>query len=67
MATPHVSGVAALLFWRTPTATVSQIRSSLTSAVDDLGTPGRDSAFGFGRVNLCKAMGGSCAYTPGTP
>ena len=67
MATPHVSGVAALMFWRTPTASVSQIRSSLTSAVDDLGTPGRDSTFGFGRVNLCKAMGGSCSYTPGTP
>ena len=67
MATPHVSGVAALLFSRTPTATPAQVRSSLTSAVDDLGPAGRDSSFGFGRVNLCKAMGGSCAYTPGTP
>jgi thermitase len=67
MATPHVSGVASLLFFRTPTATAAQVRSSLTAAVDDLGPAGRDSSFGFGRVNLCKAMGGTCSYTPGTP
>jgi thermitase len=67
MATPHVSGVAALLFGRTPGATAAQVRSSLTAAVDDLGPAGRDTSFGFGRVNLCKAMGGSCTYTPGTP
>jgi thermitase len=60
MATPHVSGVAALLYDRDPTATSSTIRSRLTAAVDDLGPAGRDPSFGFGRVNLCKAMGGGC-------
>jgi hypothetical protein len=29
------------------------------------GPAGRDTSFGFGRVNLCKAAGGSCAYTGG--
>ena len=24
-------------------------------------------AVAAGRVSLCKAMGGSCSYTPGTP
>ena len=66
MATPHVAGVAALMFWRTP-ARPRRRSAPADRAVDDLGTAGRDSTFGFGRVNLCKAMGGSCAYTPGTP
>ena len=67
MATPHVSGVAAVVFGRMPTATAAQVRNTLTSTADDLGTDGRDPVFGFGRVNLCTAVGGSCAYTPGTP
>ena len=36
------------------------IRSRLDAAVDDKGAAGRDSTFGFGRVNLCKAAGGGC-------
>ena len=67
MATPHVSGVAAVLFWRTPTATATQVRNTLNSTADDLGPDGRDEEFGFGRVNLCTAVGGGCAYTPGAP
>jgi subtilisin family serine protease len=54
MATPHVSGVAAILFGRTPTANAATIRSQLDAAVDDLGPAGRDPSFGFGRVNLSK-------------
>jgi thermitase len=60
MATPHVSGVAAVLFFRSPTATAATIRSQLDAAVDDLGPAGRDPSYGFGRVNLCKAAGGAC-------
>jgi thermitase len=60
MATPHVAGVASLLFDRDPAASSATIRSRLTAAVDDLGPAGRDPSFGFGRVNLCKAMGGAC-------
>jgi thermitase len=66
MATPHVSGVAAVVFAQTPGASAATVRSRLTSTVDDLGPAGRDASFGFGRVNLCKAAGGSCAYTPGS-
>ena len=60
MATPHVAGVASLLYDRDPAATSATIRSRLTAAVDDLGPAGRDPSFGFGRTNLCKAMGGTC-------
>ena len=66
MAAPHVAGVASVLFWRNPGASASSVRSTLTSTVDDLGPAGRDPAFGFGRVNLCKAAGGACAYSPGS-
>ena len=65
MATPHASGVAAVLWQLNPGQTAAGIRSLLSSRVDDLGAAGRDSSFGFGRVNLCKAAGGTCAYTAG--
>ena len=65
MATPHVSGVAAVVFTQNPGISASSVRSRLTSTSDDLGPAGRDPSFGFGRVNLCKAAGGTCAYTPG--
>ena len=60
MATPHASGVAGVLWQLFPTDTAAGIRSRLSSAIDDLGPAGRDSSFGFGRVNLCKAAGGGC-------
>jgi subtilisin family serine protease len=57
MATPHVAGVTAIIWDKYPTATASTIRSKLDASVDDLGTPGRDTSYGFGRVNLQKAAG----------
>jgi thermitase len=58
MATPHASGVAAIIWDKYPTAAASTIRAKLDAAVDDLGTAGRDTSFGFGRVNLVKAATG---------
>src|SRR4051812_18010612 len=55
MATPHVSGVAPVSRTRHPTFTVAQARSKLDASVDDKGSAGRDTQFGFGRVNLAKA------------
>jgi subtilisin family serine protease len=60
MATPHASGVAAVLWQLNPGDTAAGIRNRLTAAVNDLGPAGRDPQFGFGRVNLCKAAGGGC-------
>jgi len=56
MATPHVAGVAALIFGRNPTWNAAQVRSKLAASTDDLGAPGRDTSFGFGRVTLTKAL-----------
>jgi thermitase len=60
MATPHVSGVAGVLWQLHPTDNAAAIRFRLDTAVNDLGPAGRDPSFGFGRVNLCKAAGGGC-------
>ena len=56
MATPHVSGVAALIAGKFPSLNAAGIRSRLDAGVDDLGAPGRDPSFGFGRVTLTKAL-----------
>jgi serine protease len=56
MATPFVSGVAGLLAGKG--LSNQQIVGCLTSTTDDLGLPGRDPIFGFGRVNALKAVTG---------
>jgi thermitase len=55
MATPHVSGAAALLWGADPRASAATIRARLDAAVDDLGVPGRDPAYGFGVVDVASA------------
>jgi len=55
-ATPYAAGVAAVMRQMYPGATAAQIRNGLGWATLDLGAPGRDTTFGFGRVSLCKAM-----------
>jgi subtilisin family serine protease len=56
MATPHVSGVVALVLGRHPEFTVDQIHQVLRTTATDLGAPGRDDSFGFGRVNAAAAV-----------
>ncbi|HXJ64265.1 MAG TPA: S8 family serine peptidase [Actinomycetota bacterium] len=65
MASPVVAGTAAIVWQLHPTFTARQVRTKLHNSVDDLGTAGKDEFFGFGRINLCLAAGGSCTYTPG--
>jgi thermitase len=64
MATPHVVGVAALVEWKFGTDNHAT-RTILDNSVDDLGVAGRDTSFGFGRINLAKAMGGAPPPEPG--
>ena len=65
MATPHAAAVAALLSHKSG-KTGQALRDALASSVDDLGPSGRDPEFGFGRVNLCRALGGCAAVTADT-
>ena len=54
MAAPMVAGVAGLLAGKGLTNTA--IVDCLTRTSDDLGSPGRDPLFGYGRVNAFKAV-----------
>lgn len=55
MATPHVAGVAALLWSIAPAATASQIRTAMFQSAHDLGDPGYDIRFGHGIVDALDA------------
>lgn len=50
-ATPFVSAVAAVLAARDADATPAEIRARMALQAVDLGAPGRDPVFGWGRVN----------------
>ena len=63
MATPHVAAAAAAVARRYG-GSAQEVRDRLTRATDDLGASGRDTAFGYGRLNLCRALGGACTYAP---
>ena len=62
MATPHVSGVAALLMSRGRSN--AEARALITSTAVDLGTGGVDNYYGWGRVDAVAAVGGSPAPPP---
>lgn len=56
MASPHVAGVAALVYRSGLTAPVT-IRAKLQNTADDLGISGRDSLYGYGLVDADEAAG----------
>ncbi|MGD8501593.1 MAG: S8 family serine peptidase, partial [Phycisphaerales bacterium] len=56
MATPHVAGAAALLLEENPNLSPSQIKTVLEQNADDLGAPGWDNVYGWGRINIEKAL-----------
>ena len=58
-ACPHVSGLAALVWSEFPNATRDWIRTRLRETADDLGDPGFDIHYGYGRINARKAIYGN--------
>lgn len=56
MASPHVSGVAALVVGKNPALPPDQVRRILQESADDRGLPGWDPLFGWGRVNARRAV-----------
>lgn len=64
MATPHVSGVIALLLSATsirasvrPQERAFIVQDLIVGSVDELGEAGQDHRFGFGKINALKAVG----------
>ncbi|EGL4350674.1 autotransporter outer membrane beta-barrel domain-containing protein [Salmonella enterica] len=58
MAAPHVTGAAAVLMQRFPYMTAEQISTVLKTTATDLGNPGIDGRFGWGKINLQEAING---------
>jgi serine protease len=56
MATPHVAGVAALVWSARPDLTPAKVRDALEKSARDLGPTGRDEKFGFGLVQAADAL-----------
>ena len=56
MACPHAAGVAALIWSQFPNATRDWVRAQLRYMADDLGDPGFDKYYGYGRINARRAV-----------
>ncbi len=58
MAAPHITGALGLLFERFPYLDNAQVRDVLLTTARDLGDPGVDEIYGWGMVDLRKAIEG---------
>lgn len=58
MAAPHVAGSIAVLMERFPYMTGAQVASVLKTTATDMGDPGIDALYGWGMINLGKAING---------
>ncbi len=69
MSTPHASGLAALLWGADPTLTREEVVERIVKSAEDLGTPGKDDYYGWGRINARSALcivSASFLVTPST-
>ncbi len=55
-ATPHVAGLAALIWSRHPEYSAAQVEYVITSTAIDLGSAGRDNDYGWGRIDVQAAL-----------
>jgi len=55
-ATPHVTGLVALMLEADPTLDPAEVRSILEQTAVDLGAPGKDNNFGWGRIDALAAV-----------
>jgi len=65
MAAPHVSGLGALLATVNPSLTAAGLRAAIISSAVDLGAPGRDPVFGYGRIDVARAVAAAAAGSEG--
>jgi subtilisin family serine protease len=57
LATPHVTGLAALLLAEYGKIGPTRLRTLLTARAVDLGQPGRDPYYGAGHIDVARALG----------
>lgn len=56
MATPHVAGLAALIWSQNSDWTNQEVRAQIWNTAQDLGSSGWDNQFGYGRIDAAIAM-----------
>jgi thermitase len=61
---PIVAGVAALVLSANSQLTGARVQQILKQSADDLGAPGWDSYYGYGRINAYKAVLAATAQNP---
>ncbi|MGQ9585613.1 MAG: S8 family peptidase [Anaerolineae bacterium] len=66
-AAPHVAGLAALVWAANPSLTNDQVEAAMESTAVDLGPPGRDDVFGWGRVDAFAAVQAAMVTGTATP
>jgi subtilisin len=64
MASPHVAGAAALVWYANPTWSNEQVRQRLIETAEDLGPSGRDPYYGYGLVRADLAVGSAPSPEP---
>ena len=67
MATPHVSGLAALLRHAAPTLTNAEVKQLIEDTADDVAELGWDSQSGHGRANALRALQTTLPPSTGVP
>lgn len=56
MACPHVAGLAGLILSVNPDLTNTDVRKIMEKSAKDLGTPGKDIDYGYGMIDVLKAL-----------
>lgn len=64
ISSPITAGVVAAMLSANPALTPAEVESILESTAEDLGTPGYDTSFGFGRVNAMDAVLAALGHSP---
>lgn len=66
MATPHTAGLAALILSKDSELTPDQVLELIEVGADDLGNPGKDIYFGYGRINSFNSLTTNITHVDGT-
>lgn len=56
MASPHVAALAGLIRSVNPLLKNTEVMDIMRKSADDLGTPGKDKYFGYGQINVNRAL-----------
>ncbi len=56
MATPHVAGLAALIWSHNPNLTNEEVRQLMRQGSEDIGPPGKDIDTGYGLINIFNSL-----------